>query len=75
MVIDAMIALAHIDTMQDGSEWRVVREFARAWALPLDELERRGQRARRETAPAMRRLFSALERLYIRKPRRGPGAS
>jgi len=75
MVIDAMIALAHIDTMQDGSEWRVVREFARAWAFPLDELERRGQRARRETAPAMRRLFGALERLYIRKPRRGPGAT
>lgn len=74
-VLDAMIALAHVDEEQDGSEWRVVREFARSWAFPLDELERRGERAQRETAPAMRRLFGALERLFIRTPRRGPGAA
>lgn len=75
MVLDAMIALAHIDALQDGSEWRVVREFARAWGFPLAEVEARGQRARRATAPAMRRLFTRLERLFIKPPRRGPGAA
>lgn len=64
-LVEAMIELAHVDRERDGSEWRVVREFARAWGLPLAEVEARGRRAEAATAPAMKRLWRALRRLVI----------
>lgn len=74
-VLDAMVALAHVDRQRDGSEWRVVREFARAWGYPLADLERRGQRAQAESSLPTDRLVGALQRILVRAPRRGPGAS
>lgn len=72
IVVDAMVELAHLDRQQDGSEWRVVREFARAWGLDLAALEkRRKQIAPR--GPQMGRLFTALSRLFL-DPTAGPGA-
>ena len=64
-LVDAMIELAHVDRERDGSEWRVVREFARSWGLSLEEVERAGRRAESATAPAMKRLWRALRRLVI----------
>jgi tellurite resistance protein len=56
-VIAAMRALALCDNEADGSERRVLEEFARAWgvALPADPLPRPGAMA--ELGRALRRLL------------------
>lgn len=64
-LVQAMIDLAHIDRERDGTEWRVVREFARYWGFPMVELERRGRLAERSTAPAMKRLWRSLRGLVL----------
>lgn len=64
-ILQAMVDLTFIDRERDGSEWRVVREFARAWAFPVDRLERMGQRKQEQVAPAMARLWRSLRRLLV----------
>ena len=64
-ILEAMAELALIDRERDGTEWRVVREFARHWGQPLGPLEERGRRLEEATAPAMTRLWRALRRLVI----------
>jgi hypothetical protein len=67
-LLDAMIELAHVDGERDGTEWRVVRAFARHWGQPLDEIERRGQEALDDTAPPMQKLWAALTGLFVKEP-------
>lgn len=69
LLLDAMIELAHIDRERDGTEWRVVRAFARAWGYPIDELERRGARALDDTRPPMQKLWLALTGLFVKESR------
>jgi len=64
-ILRAMVELCFIDRERDGSEWRVVREFARAWAFPLAELEALGRDREEAVAPAMTRLWRALVRLFV----------
>lgn len=68
-LLDAMIELAHIDRERDGSEWRVVRAFARAWGYPLEQLERRGARALDDARPPMQKLWQALTGLFVKESR------
>lgn len=64
-IIEAMARLAHVDRQRDGTEWRVVREFARYWAYPLDKLERLGRREEHATASAMTKLWRSLRSIVI----------
>jgi hypothetical protein len=68
-LLRAMVELAHIDKERDGSEWRVVRAFARSWGYPLAELEKLGAEALEDTAPPMKKLWTALSGLFVRGPR------
>jgi len=64
-IIEAMVDLAFVDAQEDGSEWRVVREYARYWRYPLDELERLRKRADHRTASSMTRLWRSLRKLIL----------
>jgi len=64
-ILLAMVEPTFIDRQRDGSEWRVVREFARHWGYPLERLERLGERKEQELAPAMVRLWRSLRRLVV----------
>ena len=65
-VIEAMVALAYVDRQRDGTEWRVIREFARYWRYPLSELEAMGRAKDAATASTTRRLRTALTSLFFR---------
>ena len=65
-VIEAMVALAYVDRQRDGTEWRVIREFARFWRYPLDELEAMGRQRDAETASAPAKLWRAVASLFFR---------
>lgn len=64
-ILLAMVDLSFIDHERDGSEWRVVREFARHWGYPVDKLEALGERREEQVAPAMVRLWRSLRRLLV----------
>ena len=38
-MIRAMVGLAFIDRHRDHTGWRVIREFARYWRVPMSEVE------------------------------------
>lgn len=63
-LIEAMVELAFVDKQLDGSEWQVIREYARHWRCDLEALEViRSERTVREGA--LSRLFSALRHLFF----------
>ena len=63
-LIEAMIELAFVDNQLDGSEWQVIREYARYWRCDLDALEvARSERIVRQGT--LSRLFSALRHLFF----------
>lgn len=64
-ILEAMVELSFIDHERDGSEWRVIREFARHWGHPLEPLEALGQRREDQVAPAMVRLWRSLRGLLV----------
>ncbi|MCB9779103.1 MAG: hypothetical protein H6742_11115 [Alphaproteobacteria bacterium] len=64
-ILRAMVELAFVDAERDGSEWRVVREFARHWGYPLADLEALGRQKEEALASAMTRLWRALRRLFV----------
>ncbi|AKF04099.1 hypothetical protein [Sandaracinus amylolyticus] len=65
-VVDAMARLAFVDGERDTTEWRVAREFARAWGVPLEVLEALGLELEREHERGLRRVVSSLTRLFVR---------
>lgn len=68
-IVEAMIQLAHIDNAKDGSEWRVVREFARHWGYPLTELEARGRRLEESNAPIHSQIWRGLRSIFLSEQR------
>ncbi len=65
-LIKAMVALAYVDRQRDGTEWRVIREFARYWRYPLGELEAMGRAREAATASAPKKLWTALTSIFVR---------
>jgi hypothetical protein len=65
-VVEAMAGLAFADGERDATEWRVTREFARAWGVSLDALEALGARLEREHQRGVRRLVSRVVALFVR---------
>ncbi|UJR83380.1 hypothetical protein [Sandaracinus amylolyticus] len=66
LVIEAMARLAFVDGERDTTEWRVAREFARAWGVSLEALEALGVQLEREHQRGLRRVVSSLTRLFVR---------
>lgn len=64
--IEAMARLAYVDGQRDATEWRVVREFARAWGVSLERLERFGDRLDREHQRGVRRWVARVTSLFAR---------
>lgn len=65
LVVAAMCRLAYVDGQRDATEWRVVREFARAWGVSLDAVEKLGAELQKEHARGLRKLLSALRSLVL----------
>jgi hypothetical protein len=64
-IVEAMVHLVYADRQSDETEWRVVREFARHWGVPLRHLETMRQALDREHAGIARRLFLLLRSLFV----------
>lgn len=65
LVVAAMCRLAYVDGDRDATEWRVVREFARAWGVSLDAVEKLGAELRKENERGVRKVFSKIRSLFI----------
>ena len=65
-LIHAMAVLTHVDGERDRSEWRIVREFARAWGFPLDRLEVLGRELEREHTSPSKRFWMDVKSVFIR---------
>ena len=65
-MIEAMVGLAYADRRRDGTEWRVIREFARYWRYPLAELEAMGRVLDVQNASMGKRIWGALRSVFIR---------
>lgn len=63
--IVALVGLVWSDGQRDESEWRVLREIARAWAFPMSRLEQLDARERERHAPLHRRAWTSLRRLFV----------
>jgi hypothetical protein len=64
--IEAMARLCYVDGQRDLTEWRVVREFARAWGVSLEALEALGERLEREHQQGVRKLVSSISSIFLR---------
>lgn len=65
LVLGAMIDLALIDRERDGTELQVIREFARQWGEPIEQVEARFRRVAERDDPPMIRLWRSLRRLLV----------
>jgi hypothetical protein len=63
-ILEAAVHLMHLDRERDGSEWRVVRTFARAWGVDDAVLDRWDRKYGRRYGSAMGRLGQLLLRLF-----------
>ncbi len=61
----AMVRLVWSDGQRDESEWRMLRELARAWAFPISRLEALDAREAARHAPLARRAWTSLKRLFV----------
>lgn len=62
-LLEACVHLMHVDRERDGSEWRVIRMFSRAWGVPdavLDGWDRRYERRYGRSLGALGRLLTRL---------------
>ncbi|MGF1465425.1 MAG: TerB family tellurite resistance protein [Sandaracinaceae bacterium] len=65
-VIEAMGGLAYADGQRDPSEWRVVREFARAWGVSLEAVEAFGDRLEAHHRRGLRKVLHHVRSLFVR---------
>lgn len=64
-IVEAMLHLMYADRQRDGSEWRVVREYARHWGVSLDRVEALAEELDRRHARPARRLWKVLTGLIV----------
>lgn len=67
-IVEALARLCWADGVRDETEWRVVREYARAWDYPLDRLSRLDRALERRLGPPGRRLWLELRSLFVVEP-------
>lgn len=61
--IETLLGLAWADRTLSPREWDVIRQFAVAWAFPLDRLEQLNASFELTHAPLVRRLWANLRKL------------
>lgn len=64
-VVALLAGLAWADGQRDETEWRVVREFSRAWAYPAASLAALDARLEAAHASLPAQLWSGLKRMFI----------
>lgn len=62
-LIEACVHLMHLDSQRDGSEWRVVTAFSRAWGIDDKQLQAWDKAYDRKYAGAMTMLWRTLNRM------------
>jgi hypothetical protein len=62
-VLEAAVALAHLDRMRDGSEWKVIAAYAKAWGVGAARLKALDDRYDAEYGTIMTRLYRLLSSL------------
>lgn len=62
-VLEAAVALAHLDRVRDGSEWRIIEAYAKAWGIAPDRLAALDRRYEARYATARTRLYRLLSSL------------
>lgn len=62
-VLEAAVHLMHLDRERDGSEWRVIRTFARAWGVDDARLDGWDRAYERRYGPLISRLGRWIVRL------------
>jgi hypothetical protein len=60
-MLEAMVHLVHVDRQRDGSEFRVVEEYARAWGVDTGKVLHWDQMYKRRYATGLRRLWLILQ--------------
>jgi hypothetical protein len=59
-LIEAAAELAHLDRERDGSEWKVILAFARAWGVPDEKVRGWDRTYERRYGTSMSRLWRTL---------------
>ncbi|MCB9686554.1 MAG: hypothetical protein H6738_08365 [Alphaproteobacteria bacterium] len=62
-LLEAAVHLMHLDRQREGSEWRVIRAFAKAWGVPDERLRAWDQGYDRKYTSAMTRLGLLIHRI------------
>ena len=65
-MIEAMIHLVHVDRLRDGTEIRVVEEYARAWGIAAARVTHWDDLYRRRYATGLRRLWLILQSTFTK---------
>jgi len=65
-MLEAMVHLVHVDRLRDGTEFRVVEEFARAWDVPPQRVAHWDQLYRKRYAAGLRRLWLILQSTFTK---------
>jgi hypothetical protein len=66
-MLEAMVHLVHVDRLRDGSEFRVVEEFARAWGVDPMAIARWDALYRKRHATGLQRLWLILQSTFFKR--------
>ncbi len=66
-MVEAMVHLVHVDRLRDGSEFRVVEEFARAWGVDPTAVARWDTLYRKRHATGLQRLWLILQSTFFKQ--------
>ncbi len=65
-LLEAMVHLVHVDRQRDGTEFRVVQEYARAWRVDDALIAHWDRTYRGHYATGLRRLWLILQAAFLR---------
>ncbi len=66
-LLEAMVHLVHVDRSRDGSEVRVVEEYARCWGVDPARVAHWDQVYRDRYAAGVQRLWLVMQKVFTRK--------
>lgn len=66
-MVEAMVHLVHVDRLRDGTEFRVVEEYARAWGVDPAKVSHWDKLYRKRYATGTQRLWLILESIFVKR--------
>lgn len=66
-MVEAMVHLVHVDRLRDGTEFRVVEEYARAWGVDPTKVSHWDKLYRKRYATGTQRLWLILESIFVKR--------